>query len=57
MKQSHHTHLAHAHTHLILPELVRLLGFTKKRSYHGNRHNKSRPIKVFNVFMTFSFCN
>lgn len=55
MKQSHHTHLTHTHTHLILPELVHLLGFTKKRSYHGNRHNKSLLIKQFNVFMTFLF--
>lgn len=31
MKQSRHTHLTHAHTHLILPELVHLLGFTEKK--------------------------
>lgn len=28
--ESHYTHLTHAHTHLILPELVHLQGFTKK---------------------------
>lgn len=56
MKQSRHTHLTNAHTHLILPELVHLLGFTEKKAVTMvTATTKVVHRTVFNAFMTILF--